>query len=500
MRRFLVVALTVPFLVLPAASAASAACGRVANDFNGDGYGDLAVGAPHRADPIGNVPNQGAVSVAYGSATGLTPSATFTGRSDGLPSTTFRGSARLGEALAAGYFDGDCYADLAVSAASISTMLILYGSQTGLTTARSAAFDRAAVQPGGAADSGMSWDLTAGDFNGDGFDDVAAGAPWASNNGGAFGVVFGSSGGITTSGAQWITQDSPDVPGAVEPGDTFGRVLAAGDFNGDGRADLAAAAPGEALGTRTDAGGVIVFPGTATGLATTGSKWWDQDVAGVPGAAEQGDGFGAALAAGDTNADGRADLMVGIPAESIGAKAAAGMVSVFRGSASGLVAGAAFDQDNTSIPGAAEPGDNFGGSLALVDLNRDGKRDLAIGVHAESVGTVQATGAVNILYSTTTGPAAAGAGYIDQNSAGVPGANETLDAFGWELSRLANAYGGDALVVNAYDEMVTLPREGAVTVLPSAPRGATRPAGHFFSGVNFPGGPAAEANFGGGLA
>lgn len=67
----------------------------------------------------------------------------------------------------------------------------------------------------------MSWDLTAGDCNGDGFDDVAAGAPWASNNGGAFGVVFGSSGGITTSGAQWITQDSPDVPGAVEPGDTI---------------------------------------------------------------------------------------------------------------------------------------------------------------------------------------------------------------------------------------------------------------------------------------
>ena len=503
MRRFVAAALVAPFLVLPVASSAEAACARVASDFNGDGLGDLAVAAPNANEPIDQVNWQGVVHVAYGSTAGMgkgtTPSFTFTGRTNGLPDGQFRGSSRLGEAMASGFFDGDCYADLAVSAASTSNFLILYGSSTGLTTMRSTAFDRTAIQPDGEYGSGLSYDLAAGDFNGDGFDDVAAGAPWEKNNSGAFGVLYGSAAGVTDAGAAWITQDSPDVPGGTENEDLFGWSLAAGDFNGDGRAELAVGSPGEAIGSLRDAGGVIVFPGTAAGLATAGSKWWDQNSPDVPGGAETFDHFGYVLTAGDTNGDRRDELVVAAPEESIGAKAAGGMVHLFRGTTSGLAAGAAFDQDHAQIPGDAENGDYFGSALALVDMNRDGKRDLVVGVRGETASSQQGTGAINILYSTATGPGPAGAVYLDQNTAGVPDSNEELDSFGWSLSRLQNAYGGDALVVGAPDEQVTLSREGAVTILPSAPQGAARPAGYFFTGANFPGGASKESNFGYGL-
>ncbi|MEV4704568.1 FG-GAP repeat protein [Actinoplanes sp. NPDC049316] len=503
MRRFVVAALVAPFLVLPVSSAASAACARVPSDFDGDGYGDLAIGAPRTYQPVGDINWQGVVDVSYGSATGLGKgrrSVGFDGRAPGIPKNRFGGSARLGEALASGYFNGDCYADLAISAASASDMLVLYGSASGLTTTNSAGFDRTAIQPGGAYGSGFSLDLESGDFNGDGFDDVAAGAPWTGDNHGAFGVLYGSSTGITDAGAQWIDQDSPGVPGVAEPGDVFGWNLAAGDFNGDGRSDLAVGARGEGIGTHYDAGGVVVFSGTSAGLVTANSTWWDQDSPGVPGAVETLDSFGAALAAGDTDGDGRAELIVGVPSESIGAKSGAGMVHVFRGTASGLAAGPAFDQDNPQIPGDAENGDYFGDALTLADLNRDGKRDLVIGVRSETAGSADYTGAVNVLYSTATGPSAAGAVYIDQNSPGVPGANEDGDGFGSSLSRVINAYGGEAVVVGAPWEKVTYTDEGAVTVLPSAPKGAARPAGVFISGADFPRGASTDSAFGTGLS
>ena len=65
---------------------------------------------------------------------------------------------------------------------------------------------------------------------------------------------------------------------------------------------------------------------------------------------------------------------------------------------------------------------------------------------------------------------------------------------------MVNAYGGEALVVGAPYEKVTYTDEGAVTVLPSAPRNAARPVGYFFSGANFPRGASKDSNFGDGLS
>ena len=91
--------------------------------------------------------------------------------------------------------------------------------------------------------------LVAGDFNHDGFADLTAGAPLEDvgslDGAGAVSVLYGSAGGLTANGGRLFTQ----VGGTVEAGDAFGEQLAAGDFNHDSSADLAAAAPTEDVGT-----------------------------------------------------------------------------------------------------------------------------------------------------------------------------------------------------------------------------------------------------------
>jgi hypothetical protein len=138
--------------------------------------------------------------------------------------------------------------------------------------------------------------LAAGDFNGDTRADLAIGAPGENNFAGVVHVLYGSSpGGLTATGSQLWSQNSPGIAGGAEPDDIFGEAVAAGDFNGDTRADLAIGAPGE----NSFAGVVHVLYGSSPGgLTATGSQLWSQNSPGIAGGAEDFDVFGETLAAG----------------------------------------------------------------------------------------------------------------------------------------------------------------------------------------------------------
>lgn len=88
-----------------------------------------------------------------------------------------------------------------------------------------------------------------GDFNGDGFADLAVGVPGedtpaGTGNSGAVNIIYGSANGLTGDGSvptpRFFSQNAVGVPGdGSEPNDYFGAALAAGDFNGDRFSDLA---------------------------------------------------------------------------------------------------------------------------------------------------------------------------------------------------------------------------------------------------------------------
>lgn len=291
---------------------------------------------------------------------------------------------------------------------------------------------------------GFSWSGTAfaagPDFNGDGFDDLAIGIPFEDVNGkadaGAVHILYGSVAGLSASADQFRHQDSTGVNDACEAADQFGGALAWGDFNGDGFDDLAIGIQNEVLSGIAGAGAVCILYGSGAGLTTTGDQLWNQNSSGIVDACESGDHFGSALAVGDFDGDGFADLAIGASGESVGAAVGAGAINVLYGSASGLNATGdqLWHQDSTGILDVAEASDNFGDSLAAGDFDGDGFTDLAIGVEDEDVGFVHAAGAVNVIYGSAAGLAAAGNQFWNQDSPNVLDDSEVDDDFGDSLA------------------------------------------------------------------
>lgn len=141
-------------------------------------------------------------------------------------------------------------------------------------------------------------------FDGDGHDDLAVGAPYEDlgsspilTNAGIINVLYGASGvGLASGGDDLWNQNSTYITDTAEAYDNFGFALAAADF-GDGYADLAVGVPYEDIGSIDNAGAVNAIYGSADGLTSAGNQLWHQNIADIEGGAEQDDEFGYVLAA-----------------------------------------------------------------------------------------------------------------------------------------------------------------------------------------------------------
>ncbi|MFE2829005.1 FG-GAP and VCBS repeat-containing protein [Streptomyces sp. NPDC059271] len=356
---------------------------RAAADFDGDGYGDLAVAAngengSHGAD-------QGAVTILWGSPSGLSTGTTLPNKNPGrnnymgkdLATGDFNGDGRqdlavinesktyvyrgpfkrsgstgtvtmfdktssfYSTALIAGKVDGDSKTDLAiigdvVNLDSIASDVWFIKGGAGSLTPRNSL--RLESQSGNGGSPERGGDGVIADFNKDGYGDIAVGTALYSTHKGRVSVWYGSSTGPSRDTR--ITQSTTGVAGTPENYDEFGDTVSAGDVNGDGYADLAVGVRGEEIDGQEYAGGVHVFKGRASGLSGTGSQWLARNTPGVPGALTADDQFGGLVRLRDTNGDGKADLYV----------SAAGRLRL-PGSAGGITTTGAAEYDAMPIDG-----------------------------------------------------------------------------------------------------------------------------------------------------
>jgi hypothetical protein len=348
----------------------------------------------------------------------------------------------FGEALAAGDYNGDGKDDLAIGIAGedvgsiydAGAVQILYGATGGLTP-MGGIFHQDTPDVAGTAGSFDSFgnSLAAGDLNGDGYVDLAIGVVnetvGAISEAGAVNVLYGGPGGITGTNSQLIHQDVAGIPDEAAPDEQFGRALAAGDFNGDGNADLAIGVLMENADSVPESGAVHVLYGTATGLNAVGNDFWTQGNAGLGAVSEEWDFFGISLAAGNIVGSSHDDLAVGASGEDVGSILGAGAVLVFPGSSTGTTATGGLVLTQENIPGAiSEAWDSLGSSLTIGNFDGSGPSELAIGAPAEDLGAIPDCGVVLVYYESEIGEV------WHQDSPGILDSAEQDDFFGGGLS------------------------------------------------------------------
>lgn len=415
-------------------------------DFNGDGWDDLVVGAPFESYGSDTTISAGGVYVYCGGLSGLDPCAQLN------QIGAIERFDRFGWAAAVGDFDDDGVDDLVVSAPGegpagderSGAIFLYWGSDDG-----GAIFDtddwydqeKLGLGTNEKGDR-FGWALAAGDFDGDGHDDVAIGAPgeaWGAQP--RSGVVFVAGGTSTGLSGMTTLQQS----GAKHEQERFGASLAAGPVL-DGACgsceELFVGSFNDVVTHRS--GRVFSFLGTASGPVSQGSltQWtWD----------ELNDDFGWSLAVGDFDDDGHGDLAVGAPGENRDE----GRVFVFYSNGNALSSGDVLAR----FSGSPTPGDRFGVSLAVGRINGDAHDDLIVGAPRVTVGG-QIQGQVSQFFGQ---PQNIG---MVQWLATNPSSLDPQDGDGWYGHAVAagNFLGDDDgdVVVGAPNDRVDQPSDGAL--------------------------------------
>jgi hypothetical protein len=353
-------------------------------DLNGDGTGDLIVGAPLND---GAAKDAGAVYLFHGGDKGpsVTPSHVVRGVTEGD---------QFGYAVrCAGDLNGDGIQDLIVgtpledlnlpgdlSGPDTGAAYVFYGSRDGIKakTAKEAGHSIKGVAAGDWFGNALA---AAGDANKDGVDDLLVGAyrnapgnPEAYRNAGAAYLFYGSKQGLKTDRA--TTPDS-HLKGVARWHNFAIAVSGAGDVNGDGYADVIVGADDVGTPGKIKHGAAYVFHGSRVGFGTLTDTLINGDSA--------GDHLGTAVAAaGDVNKDGFGDVIIGARAATVGDKKP-GAAYVFHGGKEGVPEGNAASA-KAVLTGMAD-GDSFGLTVAAAgDLNKDGFADVIVGApgHAKS--------------------------------------------------------------------------------------------------------------------
>jgi len=349
-----------------------------AGDVDGDGFDDVLVGASKY--DLG-VYREGAAFLYSGSHNGLPPGYAWAagGRQSG---------ARFGAAVAAaGDVNHDGYDDIIIGAPQynsgdfhVGAAYAFYGSPTGLDTSP----DWEVISAFKDSEYGYAVS-SAGDVNGDGYDDVLVGArryTLGQNNEGAAFLYYGSANGLSLS-PNWSYQSDQEGAG-------LGTVVAsAGDLNNDGYADIVLGAPQYEDG-QVDEGAVMVFYGSAKGLSVVPDQVLEVNRSDA--------WFGYSVgSAGDVNHDSYDDLVVGAPHTDNG-QAGEGMAFLYLGSPWGLSPAANWLVESNQLYAW------FGAVVGSAgDVDADGYDDIFIGAYLYETDQPD-EGAVFVFRGGPTGP------------------------------------------------------------------------------------------------